>query len=302
MAETPSVCEWLAGAGYIPCAALSGFEQFATVPRWPTVLGREGISRVTNETLGWAPEFVTTEIMATLQKYRDVFAWLMQIDSAKFRQAIGKAFQYTRDERIRNQAIGHAAGNMTGECKVKDPVAIFKKETKAPSNLDLHTLRLCLQGTGTAMVWPARFWWYPDGRPVVTIETESPLNAIGLSVHVDRNFSMRRWAFCARCGNGFEQSRGRDRFCSNKCRNYLTTTERRRKIGFVKSGLEAWSKLPKAKQKGRKRGEWIAARAQHKSNLQMDPLWVKQQLTKLKIETQERGKVRKNRKEEEWHS
>jgi hypothetical protein len=304
LADTPDVCKWLANAGYIPFGALSAFEQskqLGTVSRWPPILCREEIAKIANEAFGWAPEYVTPEIVAVLKKYRDVLAWLMRMETRRFRRAIGKAFQYTRDEWIRNQAIMRAVGTMV-TCKIKDPAAIFLEETKAPNEIDVHTLRLCLQGTGTAMILPAQFWWYPDGTAFVTIETDSPLNAIGLSVHIDRNFSMRRWVFCAKCGEGFEQNRGRVRFCSDKCRNYLITTERRLKIRWLKSGAQAWDKLFKERRKRHKRCEWIAAWAARKSKLQIEPLWAKQELAKIKVKTQEQKSVREDRKEEKWHS
>src|SRR5208337_2316763 len=94
LADTPAVCKWLANAGYIPFGTLSAFEQFkhlGTVSIWLPVLCRAEIAKIANEAFGWAPEYVTPEIVAVLKKYRDVFAWLMRMETRRFRRAIGKA-------------------------------------------------------------------------------------------------------------------------------------------------------------------------------------------------------------------
>jgi len=276
------VSKWLASAGYIPQAAMS--EPSARY------FSREDVANIANETLGWKPEYVTPAIIASLKKYRDVFAWLMGLGQQQFRRAVEQAFEFDDDRRERNRIYLREILSGDTRLKLKDPAIAFMAESKAPAGTDPETVRLCLQGTGTAQALSARFWWHSDGKPIVTIDTNSPLNAIGLSIHIDRNFSRRNWIVCDTCGKGRDRTRGRDRFCSARCRHRFNTTKRREKIKLLLESERAWAELPEWKRRGKERWRWISARVERVSrgNLNVDPSWAKRELSKIKARKQNR--------------
>jgi hypothetical protein len=274
-ANTASVCTWLGSAGYVPQAMLAQ----------PNALffTEQDIQRMSKKNLGWQPDFVTAGIRQWLKKYRDVFAWLMPLRDQQFRQAIRAArglfanqFETARTEIL---AILHRGKKP----RLKDPGLMFLKETGASRDLDANVLGLALRGTAVSEAARAHFYWDAEGRPLVIAHADSPIAAICLSIHIDRNFSSRRWVQCFRCGNWLDQIRGRDRFCSKKCRNYVTTTERRNKIKTLAEAERAWHALPELKRKGDKRWPWIAEWAKQKSEgkCEVEPSWAKQELLKM---------------------
>jgi hypothetical protein len=173
---------------------------------------------------------------------------------------------------------------------LKDPGVMFVKETGAPSHLDPDTLGLALRGSAIFESLPAKFSWDCEGRPAVVVYADSPIAAICLAIHIDRNLSSRGWVRCARCGKWLDQIRGRGRFCSKECRNYIITKERRNKINLLKESENEWKKLPAKSKKKETHWRWIAARAQRKSEgrLEITSSWAKQELTKLRMRKQRR--------------
>ena len=281
--DTLSLCKWLAEAGYIPAAALSQ-------PQFP-VLAPLDVAKIADESLGWKPEYVTPKIIASIKKYRDIFAWLMGLDPRTFRRAVEQSIKFDEERRVRNQVLLREVLRRGAVVGLKDPAIEFMHASKAPAGTDPETLRLCLQGTGTALALSAKFWWHSDGKPIVTIDTNSPLSAIGLSIHIDRNFSRRHWIVCATCGKGRDQIRGRDRFCSPRCRHQFNTTKRRERIKLLLEGERAWAKLPESKRRGQERWQWISARAERRGRgkVDVDPLWAKRELSKIKAQKQKKN-------------
>jgi hypothetical protein len=282
--DLPSVCEWLGSAGYVPQALLAE----------PNVVyfTAQDIQKIsTDANFGWNSEFVTPEIRQWVRKYRDVFAWIMTLKDHQFRKAISTAREFARDELWAIQTSAREILNTGKKPKLKDPVKAFMMETGAPSDFDPHILGLALRGTAISEVAPAQLLWDYDGKPGVIAYANSPIDAICLSIHIDRNFSQRGWTQCARCGNWLDRVRGRDRFCSKKCRNYVTTTERRNKIKTLAEADNAWRAIPAQQRKHHDRWQWIAERVKRKSKSkrEIEPSWAKQELTKMKTRKQTRG-------------
>ncbi len=167
--------------------------------------------------------------------------------------------------------------------RLKQPAAEFMKTLRAPRHLDPKVLEYFLLGVGQALSLSALFHWDRRGRPGVTVRVGSPMEAIGLSVQIDRNFSARQWVRCARCGNGFERKKGSDRFCSGRCRNYFNTTQRRRRIKLLKEGEEAWRAMPVSKRRKGNGLNWVAQWMGRKKGgaTPVDPDWVERQLRRF---------------------
>jgi hypothetical protein len=132
-------------------------------------------------------------------------------------------------------------------------------------------------GIGVSGLRAASFGWDQKGVAVVTVHIATPIDAIRLSVAIDRNFSKCRMVCCP-CGEWFDQKRGRDRFHSDKCRNKFTTRDRRAKVKLLQEGQQAWLALAAAKRRGRDRWEWITAWAMRKGRendpaFTIDPEW-----------------------------
>jgi hypothetical protein len=139
---------------------------------------------------------------------------------------------------------------------------------------------------------PAHFTWDDDGRPGVVIIAHWPIVAICLSIHIDRNFSSRNWVQCIRCGSWLEQIRGRDRFCSKRCRNFYTTTERRKKIKLLAESAQAWKELSAAERRGQNRWQWIAVWAEQKSQgkIAIEPAWARQEIANAESQNRKTSK------------
>jgi predicted nucleic acid-binding Zn ribbon protein len=150
-------------------------------------------------------------------------------------------------------------------------------------------------GRGTRLF--ANFGWDSDGIPLVVVNAETPLQAIGLSVHVDKNFSVRQWVTCVSCGTGYEKQRGDGKFCSPRCKNYFTTNTRRRKIKLLRQAMSAWNEKPDKSSAG-DRWAWIAqwVNKQPKDGLGLRPItpdWAKKILKQS--ETSRQKERKKNR-------
>lgn len=283
-----AVCEWLGLAGYVPQAMLQASTLLTadhSVHFSPIHFTERDMLRMSAQSLGWTPGYVTREIRQWIERYRDVFAWLMSVDEKLFREAIKRAKKFALNESETNRTKARVILSEGKSPKLKDPGQAFLRETNAPANLHPQTLGLALRGTATSEVVRARFLWDYDGRPGVIAYADSPIDAICLSIHIDRNFSSRRWVQCTHCGKWLEQVRGRDHFCSAKCRDFFNTSERRKRIGFVVQGVGEWAALPKAKRAGCDRWKWIAQWATKKSveqsGKQIDASWAKEEFAKI---------------------
>jgi hypothetical protein len=252
----------------------------------------------------WNAGNVSDELASSLLQDREIVAWLMGLEVEAFRKAVKAAHEYFEDlrdiqaHRV-NESYAHTKVRVVNshistvrttykKQTFRDPKVDFLQSAKVPEGADFDPLLLCqyLMGTGIASLLRASFMWEKDGSPKVRATVGTPLEAIALSVHVDRNFSVRQWTICAneRCKHGFERDRGIGRFCSKRCKNYVLTTRRRAKKRLVVDGQAAWETLGQTKQPGRKRWEWIADWATKKSGgkFEVDAAWAKQELTKAR--------------------
>jgi hypothetical protein len=274
--DPPSVCAWLGSAGYVPQAILA--EPNAVY------FTEDDLGRISTENLGWTPERVTPEVRHWLTKYRDVFAWLIGLDNRQFRDAIKAAREFAVNEfetiKTEIQTISQTGKKPT----LKNPTTAFFSETGAQPDLNAQVLGLALRGTAISEALLARFVWDDDGKPTVIASAGSPIEALCMSIHIDRNFSSRGWVQCAQCSKWLDQIRGRDRFCSKECRNYFTTLERRKKINILAEGERTWRTLPTEMKKSRDRWQWIVAWAKRKSKGKCGVArsWAKKELTKMK--------------------
>jgi hypothetical protein len=206
----------------------------------------------------------------------------MKLSEKRFRSAITRAGEYVAHKQSFLTAVADAdSRNQRRRILLSQPARTFLDDLVAPTSLDPDLLARHLVGAGHAPnLWALLHW--PGGTPVVKIVVHDPIEAIGVSIQMDRNFSKRRWVVCT-CGDWFERQRSTDRFCSKKCRNSFTTTRRRRKIKLVEQGDEAWKLLAPKKRKGRDRCVWIAEWAGGKGKSKFDPVWVRRELRSAAI-------------------
>lgn len=236
----------------------------------------------------WTAKHVTVEIVEWLRKYRDMVAWLMTLPQDKFRKAVGAACEFSEDYLETAGVLIHATYEKRQVPKLIHPAREFERALKVPKNIDLKTVERFLVGAGVAPNLSASFHWDRKGKPSVTVHVGTPMEAIGLSVHIDKNFSVRRLVYCRRCDKGFEQRKCSDTFCSARCRNYYTTKARRDKIKLLRRGEEAWKSLTAEKRKGQDRWGWIIAWTVRKlkkesKDIGIDPTWAKHELRNTKL-------------------
>jgi hypothetical protein len=217
----------------------------------------------------WIPEYVTPAITTWLRLRKDVIGLLMTVERNEFLAAVDAVSRYPRKTDIAADEVD------------------FKRALERimdVSNLDAQVLFDFLIGTGMAPYLNAGFNWGPRGRATVTVFTDSPIEAIGISIHIDRNFSVRQWIKCARagCSNTFEREKSSYRYCSDKCADYCTTNERRAKIKLLKQANIAWKKLPRDERKCQNHWQWIAEWVGRQSGdaYKVTPAWAKKELTK----------------------
>jgi hypothetical protein len=233
MDDRSSVAEWLSAAGYAPSY------DHAT----------------------WSASDVTNEMQRALAWHRDIFAWMLQLEAGAFRNAVKAAFKWFDEKRAVSGAQLEAGALNKPIPQFEDQEVEFYRRTGAPLSLNFTLLQIFLQGTGQAPVWLAEFRWDRDGVPSVAVKGNSPLEVIGLSIHIDRNFSARQWAFCANpdCGESFERGRGVERFHSATCKNLVLTRRRRKKIRLLGEAGRAWRDMKSAERKRQDRSSWIAS-------------------------------------------
>ena len=279
--DATAVCKWLGSAGYVPQGVLD--EPNATYFTGPDV------KRMLTVHFGWLPDLVTPEIRGWLSRHRDVFAWLMKLDQPRFQKAVRPARELFVNELETRLTEVQAIQQRGKKPRLKDPGDAFLSAIGAPTDLDVNVLGLALRGTAISEAAPGMFYWDDDGRPGVIVRADSPIAAICLSIHFDRNFSSRSWTQCDRCGKWLDQIRGRDRYCSKKCRNYCTTKHRRTKLKLLKQGANAWEGSP-VSNRNADECQWIATwmRRQSRGRVQVDRSWVAQQLLSSKAQKRTR--------------
>jgi len=225
--DAEAVAVWLRDAGYV-CQTV------------PAKYSNQGDLLVPKR------DVVSPEILRWVSICKDVIAWLMGLDRGYFADAV----------RIAQKSRANIL-SPKGQRK-------FVEEVSAPIQLEVLTLHRFLAGFGSAPALHAFFFWDAEGEASVAVDVSSPMEALAVSVHVDRSFTARRWASCRLCGSRFEQKKSTDLYCSEKCKNNFITTRRRQKISLLRQGDTAWRALPRVKHKRLDRQEWILQWAQRR--------------------------------------
>ena len=225
-------------------------------------------------------------VLKILKQHQDAIAWLMKLEPEAFKKAIRAAHEFYNEQR---EVWGARIDAGSVLPNLVPPDKTFRRAVRSPSQLDPELLKAYLMGTGRAPLLLANFRWDSNGIPLVVVNVLDPLEAIGLSIHIDRNFSVRQWDTCAKCGIGYERQRGDGRFCSLRCKNYVATNTRRQKIKLLQQAVDAWSEKPD-KASARDRWAWIAqwVKQQSEGEFNVEPDWAKKVLKQL--ETTKRRK------------
>jgi hypothetical protein len=234
----------------------------------------------------FAVKDVKPPIVRALKSLRDAVEIAMELSDEDFNRAVRRVHAYDNQTIEAYSASGTRALADTQKKELKkgepytagrtlphparkfmsDPRKFLKDAGAPPELIDrlvaeeresevASQLERIFRGAGSSGVL-ASFAWEPSGIAAVTIHIASPIDAILLSVQIDRNFS-KCTMVCCPCGHWFNRKRGKDRFHSDKCRNLFTTRDRRAKIKLLKDGLAAWETLAAARRRGRNRSEWI---------------------------------------------
>jgi hypothetical protein len=289
------IAEWLRSAGYVPKPEL---DMPALARR---IVGHKSLEEARKaaggagcDVFAWSDARVSEGLVARLKAMRDAIGWLMQLTNEKFRKAVNTAFEildYERNVRgVALQKTYEADPQTIGPKRtltskplpaIRKPSVALIEDLTAPAHLSPSALENCLMGVGRGESLMARFHWDRDGKPLVGVSVNTPLQAIVLSVHIDKNFSARRVTQCP-CGAEFEAKRGADIYCpGGTCKNRFTTRARRKKVKFVEQGYKEWQELPPVKRKTLDRANWIAAWATRKGKIAVDPPWVKNWLASV---------------------
>ena len=266
-----SVTRWLNDAGYARSVG-------TTVGLW-SKMGPD-----LDSTLRWTGGNVTSDTVRWLNAQQDVIAWLIKLSASAFSKAVARAWEQIEYKQNRRGAAldadfrGNTAPNVTLDNS-------FLSDLKAPSHLDPKLVEKFLAGAGRAPNLHGLIHW-PDNDPVLTIYADTPIEAIGISIHLDRQSSKNGWVKCkCGCGNWFEKKRSTSRFYSTECRNNFITKERRRKIRLVEKGYAAWKFLSATKRKRCDFSVWIAKWATSKSRIRLDPTWVRKVVARMNATT-----------------
>lgn len=186
---------------------------------------------------GYRAETVGPGIYAWMKRCRAALAWCMTVDKDEFRKAIRVAFSFGR-------IVEPGEG------------AKFREAINAPMDIDAHTLQTFLSGVKNSPTLRAWFYWDSSGQPSVKVDVSTPMEALGLSVHIDRGFTAVQWRACRNCRELFEPKKQREFCCSRSCANNFTTNRTREKVRLVRMANEKW--LSKTRTRGSDRWKWIA--------------------------------------------
>lgn len=261
-AHPEDTARWLADAGYLP--TLSG-------------------SLIKNRK-AWDASVVTASIADWLWRRARVVAWLMSHDTEHFRKLVVAAMNYQDEsgEVLAARIVAANEGWRTPRLLASEKA--FIKATHAPPDIDASLLAEFLTGAGRGLGVQAFFRWDREGTPSVTVPAATPMQAIGLSVHIDRNFSARQWTACTKCGKPFEKTRITDRFCPSPspCKNNYTTARRRMKLRLLSEAETVWKAASPEKRLNQDHWIWIAdwANRKGKGDFKVSADWAKHEFSK----------------------
>lgn len=236
----------------------------------------------------WAEDSITGIVVQWLRRNRAAIAWLMFQPQRTFAKAINKAWRLKEEQREIMGAKVDAAYFGWPEPKLKNPEIEFARSLKIPLGINLTMLGNNLIGAGVAPNLDALFCWDENGHPRIEVAASCPMQAIMMSVHLDKTFAaVSEWARCANCGKGFEQDRSTDRYCpGGKCKNLYITYRRR----MTERANAQWRALSAAKRKRKDRWQWIAEWVWRESHgkYRIDLAWARRLLSNTKKTRTER--------------
>jgi hypothetical protein len=278
------IAEWLNRAGYVPM--------------------RLATSR-------WSPEDIVEEIVDWVRVRRDIFAFLLSLERDDFRflvtllasyneevsRTLEVAFKSKEFKSIHPEQIADEFSHWEADRKLKEQLRLLKSGTDTGiRNLDLETLSKLV---GHYRTFNCYFAYEAQGDPFIGISATDPMDAILLTIQIDRNFSARRLVDCRNRKSNickqkrFQQDRASAKFCSDRCRTYYKTNLRREKIRQLNRFNAKWTRLSAEKKKGQRRLDWIRYQAEHELRklypeedlnlLKIDREWI--ELQKLKAKT-----------------
>ena len=201
--DRDAVADWLDRVGYIP----------------------EYPSSAEAANIAWVAEDVTRDIIDWLRTNREAVEWLMSLEHSAFVEAIDAAWEWV-EQRQKEWArqIDSTAGQFEKNPTLKPPKPRQPKEPSAalarrlhlPSRINPDILQRHLMGG--AGLQPQRTLQLVQRRQTHRLRVaRTPMMAISLSTHIDRNFSKLRLASCDYCGQTFTQKLSNQRFHTQAC-------------------------------------------------------------------------------------
>lgn len=218
--DRDAVADWLNQAGYIPTSALSaphsedGPEE-ADESRFAGLDSK----RIAQVNRAWIAEEITRDIVDWLRRNREAIEWLLKLEHPTFIEAIDAAWTWLEQRRkeladIRIGSPRISLNKRAVKIRANEPSVALARKLTLPPRVDPDTLQQHLLGGGKAPALHAVFRWTRDGKPIVSVLADTPMVAISLSTHIDRNFSKLRLASCDYCHQSFTQKSPKQRFCS----------------------------------------------------------------------------------------
>jgi endogenous inhibitor of DNA gyrase (YacG/DUF329 family) len=274
-----AVAAWLADCGYIPRLRPYDPNQLKRWPKGALTTPEDKSQLALSNPENWAqiallnpenanedewrPEFVSGPIINRFEHFRDVLKWLMSQSREEYRDLVVSAREYFDEKR-------------DGPIDQR-----FNRALAAPHRFDPRILLASLIGAGSAPNVSAMLHWDVNGKASVTVHAEDPLELLGVTVRIDKEFSQRQWVICGGCGKGFERQKSSDQFCSRKCKDLAITRSRRARIKVLEQADADWRELSPEKRRELNRWEWISKRASRK-NKKITAVWARIELGKIK--------------------
>jgi hypothetical protein len=214
----------------------------------------------------WIAEEVTPAIVSWLRQHRAAIEWLFSLEHSAFVEAIEVASAWLpqmREEwgKSGDENLKRVLGNpKAGPRRPREPNSTLARRLMLPQSIDPDILRHHLIGAGKAPSLFAIFRWGREGKPEVNVMADTPMVAISLSTHIDRNFSKLRQAFCDYCHQPFVQEKSSERFCIEAHRHRWHNDRKALRVRLIRDKSATWLSLPAPARRGLDPWEWIAER------------------------------------------
>jgi hypothetical protein len=251
----------------------------ARVAAW---LSRAGYAKDPNSNLSeveWTVGRLTPAIIRFVGRSKELVTWMMAIPGSKFRRAIMKTWEFANEDYQRISIFLEAMSQKKYFPNIKDSGPTFVRSLKLPHGIGLQEVKQCLLRVNNGSIL-GFLSWTGKGVPELELTTRTPMDAIFLSVHLDKNLAaVCEWGTCASCGKPIQKDRRTERFCrGGKCRNYYNTNLRRQKIRAAQEACKLWDARP-GKREGWEKWEWIANRVSTQLRCEVRSEWVRATLS-----------------------